>query len=288
MTANLFLYLDPQGVVAKSSLTIFQFPGGEWHLKDLPEVNHDPQDGQLWYVADVRGASTDDLMQAMMWCNVSRRRAVDERIQYKFALMLPYLPAARADRGTPFGVGMYANIINAMEPDKVLIMDPHSPVGPSKLHDSHHVVEHDSLIAEAFDGIEIDAIVCPDDGARKRAESAALFMGLDFYQATKHRDFKTGVLSGFKVPDLPRGGRYLIVDDICDGGGTFRGLADASGVDRDHLALWVTHGVFSGAADRLREKFRWIATTDSHPGSSRAGIATCVMPVFHHMLEYVY
>lgn len=288
MTANLFLYAEGQGVVGKSSPTIFQFPGGEWHLKDLPEIKPEWRDGgKLWYVADVRGANTNDLMQASLWNNVPRWVREEGRDGDPFALMLPYLPAARADRGVPFGVGMYANLVNVMEAERVLIMDPHSPVGPARLHNDVTVVEHDSLIAEAFDGIELQAIICPDEGAKVRAESAANYMGLDVYYCEKHRDFETGQLSGFKVPELPRGGRFLVVDDICDGGGTFRGLAQASGVGRDHLALWVTHGVFSGPAAHLRENFRWIATTDSHPGSSKAGIATCVMPVFDHMLSYL-
>jgi phosphoribosylpyrophosphate synthetase len=64
----------------------------------------------------------------------------------------------------------------------------------------------------------------------------------------------------------------LIVDDICDGGGTFLGISDALGsrlrslgdVGGDYiLGLYVTHGIFSKGFCDLIEKFDHVYTTDS-------------------------
>lgn len=281
-------------LVPKTYPEAFQFPGGEWDLRNIPALEGYPEQSDklpVTLIADVRGADPNDLVQAALWSDVADRMNFTSQIRQDalFVLFLPYLPAARADRGVPLGSAVYSRLIRSMTPHKILAMDPHSPVVVGQLRSSGlQVVEHDSLIAEAFDGVKIDGVIAPDEGSHCRATSAGLFLNADVYYASKHRDFETGKLSGFKAPEnLPKSGRYLVVDDICDGGGTFMGLAEATGLSRDQLALWVTHGIFSGKADRLREKYRWIATTDSHPGARRPGVATCIMPCFMHMFDYL-
>jgi hypothetical protein len=37
-------------------------------------------------------------------------------------------------------------------------------------------------------------------------------------------------------------------------------------VDRDHLGLWTTHGIYSKGTQQLSEKFGYIGCTDSHDG----------------------
>jgi ribose-phosphate pyrophosphokinase len=55
------------------------------------------------------------------------------------------------------------------------------------------------------------------------------------------------------------------VDDICDGGGTFLGLAEATGLPWSRVDLYVSHGVFSkNALDNLRERFEYVYTTNSY------------------------
>jgi len=278
MTA--YLTIETENRVPGLQPEVFQFPGGEWHLRNIPEY-----DGE-WglnpvYVADVRGADPNDLIKAALWADVANRECA------RFVLMMPYLSAARADRGIPVGASVYAAQLRALNADTILTLDPHSDFMP-RLFRNLRIVEHDTLIAQAFDGIHIDALICPDEGAKARVESTAQLLGMDVHYASKKRDFETGKLSGFAAPDtLPKKGRYLVVDDICDGGGTFMGLAEALGLHRDQLALWVTHGIFSGKADQLRQSYRWIATTSSHPGSSRPEVATHVVRVFDHLKEYL-
>lgn len=82
-------------------------------------------------------------------------------------------------------------------------------------------------------------------------------------QAEKVRDFDTGKLSGFTVPDMGEAERILIADDICDGGGTFVGLLDKiRETSSAPVDLYVTHGIFSKGLQIL-EGFDRIYTTDS-------------------------
>jgi ribose-phosphate pyrophosphokinase len=90
--------------------------------------------------------------------------------------------------------------------------------------------------------------------------------------ATKHRDAGTGKLSSFAVPEL-RTHKVLIVDDICDGGGTFVGIARALPENHTHmLGLYVTHGLFSRGIGELVKYFTRIFTTDSLLSASVVGV----------------
>jgi len=54
------------------------------------------------------------------------------------------------------------------------------------------------------------------------------------------------------------------VDDICDGGGTFIGLAKAlKQKNAGNLYLAVSHGIFSKGFNELNKHFTKIFTTDS-------------------------
>jgi len=56
----------------------------------------------------------------------------------------------------------------------------------------------------------------------------------------------------------------LIVDDICDGGGTFLGLAkELKSKNAGKLYLAISHGIFSKGFESLAKDFQKIFTTDS-------------------------
>ena len=129
-------------------------------------------------------------------------------------------------------------------------------------------------------------VIAPDKGAVARAEHVADALHLPLFKATKERDFETGKLSHFAVEPLPEAGRLLVVDDICDGGGTFCGLAEAAGVGRERLSLWVSHGIFSGKANQLRDYYSTVYTTDSHPGARRADVGAHVTSVLPYLIQH--
>jgi ribose-phosphate pyrophosphokinase len=122
-----------------------------------------------------------------------------------------------------------------------------------------------------------------------RASRVAAACHLPLYRAEKHRDSDTGKLSGFTCEPLPETGRFLIVDDICDGGGTFMGLAEATGVPKDRLGLYVSHGVFSGSAHLLHNHFGEIVTTDSYApenayGTTPYSVTPRVIPLHRELI----
>lgn len=194
---------------------------------------------------------------------------------------IPYFPAARQDRVTQFptmnlSVGLYADIINSLGLDRVFLLDPHSPVTPALINNVRLVDIADECVEACRLGnkkaqyqYSYDGVIAPDAGAEKRAYEVAShhFMGVPVYTAGKHRDVSTGRLMGFSFEANLEPGRYLLVDDICDGGGTFAGLlAKLRGLfpkDSHTFDLWVTHGVFSGNATKNLKGFDRVITTDS-------------------------
>jgi|LakMenE18May11ns_1017448.scaffolds.fasta_scaffold9894861_2 ribose-phosphate pyrophosphokinase len=237
----------------------FTFSGGE------PHVHLDPQAIEnhcLW--VDARLGSAEGFMHLLAVLDAVRGC----RPRW-LGLFLPYFPGARQDRrqpGTPFTLKIYAEAIRRASLDTVVTLDPHSDVLAACL-DVEIIPAHAVMTGMA----DYAGWICPDAGAEKRVHEAARVLGqARVVHGRKIRDTATGKLSGFQCDALPTAGNYLVVDDICDGGGTFLGLADA--IERHGLSLdlWVTHGIFSRGLDELMKRFRFIHTTDSFPFSVMA------------------
>ncbi|WP_120522621.1 ribose-phosphate pyrophosphokinase [Arthrobacter sp. NEAU-SA2] len=263
-----------QGWVTHSRATEMRFPAGECHIKTDATAEETP----LYLY--LTGTDANDYVTAGMWIDYAHAAG------HEVKALIPYLPGARQDRGVPFGAKVYARLINAMDADEVVCFDPHSEVMPG-LVEKLRIVDSDTVIAQVLRKRIGDyaGVICPDQGARTRTEKTAATLGLPVYYASKRRDFATGKLSGFECEALPDTGKFLVVDDICDGGGTFRGLAGATGLGKERLDLWVSHGVFSGNAAALNEHYGTIFTTDSHPGAANPGVGAHVTPLIPYLLE---
>ena len=250
------------GYMTTPTFQAHRFWAGESHVIIANENEHK---GPLTEIARISGADANDLMTIAMWADAAHQR------QAKTVALIPYLPGARQDRGIPFGAWVYADFINSMRIDQVICLDPHSPVMPGLIENltiiesapiiRHHVVGRPDSdeCPQRYDGI-----IAPDAGAVERAAHVANLCGLPLYKAQKHRDPVTRQLSGFSCEPLPDTGKFLVVDDICDGGGTFIGLARAIGLPAERLGLYVSHGVYTDRASALPTWFSEIWTTDSY------------------------
>lgn len=238
------------------------FPGGEPHCRINEHVAvYLPKKEAL---IDARIADMDGLMTVLLLVDVLRQHGVKS-----VSLYCPYFPGARMDRvyaypAEPLSARVFARLVNGCGFKGVLLVDPHSTVTPALVERAR---ELDPFGSARFMLKEkgYRAIVCPDQGAERRTQRAAVSLGIDtVISARKHRDFKSGKLSGFSIQPLERG-HYLMLDDICDGGRTFLGIADAGGGDGITFDLFVTHGIFSQGIAILKSRFGEIITTDSYP-----------------------
>ena len=238
----------------------FTFSGGEPHIKiksDLTKLDK--------VIVSHRINSFNDLGLLLVTIDAIKRMNVDN-----IEVFIPYFPGARQDRvmipGEPLTVKVYANILNNSGVNNVTIYDPHSEVTPALLDncttiDNHSFIEH--VVKELPNDL---LLISPDGGALKKIyKVAAHLKNYEVIECGKTRDVATGKLSGFKVSvDDLKNKPCLIVDDICDGGGTFLGLADElKRKNAGDLFLAVSHGIFSKGTEHLLEKFERIFTTDS-------------------------
>ena len=191
-------------------------------------------------------------------------------------LRLPYLPYARQDRvtvaGEPLSVKVFCTLINAMKFDRVVVADPHSTVAPALL-DRVEIESAEGFLGQVLALPEFVggvALVAPDAGAHKRVLALGERFGAPVVCCAKLRNTATGKLSGARVldevPDLP----LLVVDDICDGGGTFVALAALLRRHSDRpLGLYVTHGLCTKGVAPLRDYARLYTAYPRDPRSGR-------------------
>jgi ribose-phosphate pyrophosphokinase len=254
----------------------FTFAGGELHIK------LDPAELAESITITHRLNSFNDIGLLYLAADALRRSGVK-----RLDLFIPYFPAARQDRlmveGEPLSVKVYADLINELNFETVTIFDPHSDVTPAVLNRCVVLSNH-AFIQQVFGIIGSDSLlISPDGGALKKIyKLSEALNGMDVVECSKTRDVKTGRLSGFKVyADDLQGRTCIIVDDICDGGGTFIGLAkELKAKNAGALYLAVSHGIFSKGTEMLTEVFDHIFTTDSVKELQSDKITTLALSTF--------
>lgn len=197
------------------------------------------------------------------------------------SLVLPYIPNARYDRhmvaGDALMMKVFATQLNALDFQHVYVLDPHSSVSEALLDNLHVIKQADVLKYMLKNRLIVsshyDYIVAPDMGALKKAkDAAAAFGGLPVVVMDKVRDLATGAITGLAPmnPDVITidDARFLIVDDLCDGGRTFietaKALRNISGASVHSVDLYVTHGIFSQGLKKLLDNgINHVYTTDS-------------------------
>jgi ribose-phosphate pyrophosphokinase len=252
------LFVGKNGAVG--AVEVSEYPDG------LPLVSFNREDYPVSVL--LRPQSLTSFMACMFWID-----ALHERGYMVPALTLPFVPGARQDRLSKEGDYLFtaksiSELINARGFPWVTVLDPHSEVTPALIDRCQVVSAADCMNPPPG---KYAAVVSPDAGAEKRAGAVARKLGVPLLHAWKTRDVSTGAIAGFgmeppKWSSVPPGSLVLVVDDICDGGGTFIGLAavlDSLGL-KAHL--WVTHGIFSKGTAELLARFGHVYCTDSVAG----------------------
>ncbi|MCT4581612.1 MAG: ribose-phosphate diphosphokinase [Flavobacteriales bacterium] len=260
MILNLTKTFNPYPTKKEILFESFTFSGGEPHLKiqtDLTDVES--------VMITQRVNSFNDFGLLLLAIDALKRADVE-----KIDVFIPYFPAARQDRlmvkGEALSVKVYTEILNNSGVNKVFVYDAHSEVTPALLNNCVNYNNH-SFIANVMKELAGETLlISPDGGALKKIYKVASYLGeYEVVEASKSRDVKTGKLSGFQVYREDLEGRdCLVVDDICDGGGTFLGLAkELKKKNAGKLYLAVSHGIFSKGFDALSEYYSKIFVTNS-------------------------
>lgn len=167
-------------------------------------------------------------------------------------LDIPYFPAARADRDQffdtisgqvqrySFGLNVYSEIIGNLPVDEIRVLDPHSSVLEALL-----ATKHKKIVVTRMYGIE-----CEHTYATKvRSPDGKLL---------EHRLNNPNIESDKIL--------CLVLDDICDGGATFIGLAnllDETFVGKEiRKVLYTSHGLYTKGTNHLMEKYHILVSSN--------------------------
>lgn len=193
---------------------------------------------------------------------------------FQTTLRIKYLPFARQDKEvsnkTTFALRSFAKLLNTLKFDEVLIYDPHSTVATDLIENSRAYYPKVE-IQKVVDLTQSDLVCYPDKGAVSKYTK---IYDYPHVYGEKVRDQLTGNILSYTLVGECAGKNVLIVDDICDGGMTFKLLAkDLLAAGAKEVNLFVTHGIFSRGLRTLKESnIKRVFTKDGETGEHQDSI----------------
>jgi ribose-phosphate pyrophosphokinase len=283
------LTIDLDAPETYDTIQFLTFSGGEEHVK-IPVYDTDPH-----ILVKSRINDQESLMRFLTLLNALAAQNIKYKNIGELTLYVPYFPGSRQDRSdgqSPLTCELTAALIAGALCSytgtlRIYTFDLHSTTGKDIVLDvfdglygypSQQVpwitnIGVDKLNPGFFDA-DIVNIVIPDKGAVDRATlfRDTFFPHAHLVQCEKIREFNTGKIRYYELANDNYfiKGKSLVVDDICDGGGTFNLLAQVFqgyAPEGSELQLYVSHGIFSKTPEALDDIYSKIYTTDSffHP-----------------------
>jgi ribose-phosphate pyrophosphokinase len=255
----------PEGFI----LNVTRMPDGQPHVK--LDFVHNPGPIEPLLIR-TRITNSEDLFVLLLVVDILRRRF---GAGVELNLEVSYLMGGRMDRridvNQPFTLKVVTDILNGVGFSKIYLHHPHSDVSTALLNAS--VIEPKMFwlraawkFSEQVNYQDI-AVASPDAGASKAVEAFAHENNFPFVQCLKTRKPETGQLHDIRVtnPENAEDKNVLILDDICDGGATFKGISEKLRLEGCRkIGLAVTHGIFSNG---FKFGVDYIYTTNSYDDS---------------------
>ena len=194
-------------------------------------------------------APSDNLMELLLMIDAARRASAD-----KIIAVIPYYGYSRQDRKdrprVAIGSKLVANMLVAAGADRVITMDLHAPQIQGYFDIPVDHLDSHAVFIPYIENLRLENLTfaAPDVGATNRIREMASYFNADMVICDKHRKRANEIASMVVIGDVTDR-NVVIIDDICDTGGT---LAKSAGLlmekgARSVRAL-ITHPVLSGKA----------------------------------------
>lgn len=190
-----------------------------------------------------------------------------DRNDVVYDVFISYLMGMRMDRvmdfNRPFTLKIVANILKSSNAREFEILEPHSG------RTYREFGTYEKSMPEVLNRLDGYQIVVPDAGAKERYEDV-FFFGYpdDTIFCSKVRDIETGKILRIQVdnPEVISDRPMMILDDLCDGGGTFLGIAEAIRTVKPDakLNINIVHAVNGVGLQRLSGAFDHVYITNSY------------------------
>ena len=258
-----YLSCDP------GSAKVERFSDGEFNF----QITENVRGADVFIVQPTSPPTDANLMELLVMLDAFRRSSAE-----RLTAVIPYYGYARSDKKdrprVPIAAKLVANLIVTAGAHRVLTMDLHA----AQLQGFFDIPVDHLFAAPVMIGyyqanpLPNLTVVAPDTGGAERARAYAKRLNAELALCDKRRE-KANVAAVMNVVGDVRGRNCLIVDDMCDTGGSLTKVAHAlreAGAARIHACF--THAVLSGGAvERLAEsEIEQLVTTNTIPLNGRA------------------
>jgi len=225
-------------------VNIQKFSDGEFQPIFLESIR-----GDYVFLIQSTFAPTDNLMELLLMIDAAKRASA-----YKIITVIPYYGYARQDRKdkprVAIGSKLVATLLEAAGADRVITMDLHAPQIQAFFDIPVDHLDSSAIFIPYIEQLKLPNLTfaAPDVGSTNRVREIASFFSAEMVICDKHRKRANEIASMVVIGDVA-GRDIVLIDDICDTGGT---LARAASLLKDKGANSVralcTHPVLSGNA----------------------------------------
>jgi ribose-phosphate pyrophosphokinase len=244
--------------------TTGRFSDGEFNFQILENV----RGGDSFIVQPTCPPTDQNLMELLVMLDAFRRSSAE-----RVTAVVPYFGYARSDKKdrprVPIASKLAANLITTAGADRVLTIDLHA----AQIQGFFDIPVDHLFAAPVFIGyyqanpMPNLTVVAPDTGGAERARAYAKRLDAELALCDKRRE-KANEAEVMNVVGDVRGRNCLIVDDMCDTGGSLSKVGAAlKSAGADHIHACFTHPVLSGkACEKLQSSdIEQIVTTNTIP-----------------------
>ncbi|MGI8997994.1 MAG: ribose-phosphate diphosphokinase [Pyrinomonadaceae bacterium] len=250
------------------SATTERFSDGEFNF----QITENVRGSDIFIVQPTCPPTDAHLMELLVMLDAFRRSSAE-----RVTAVIPYYGYARSDKKdrprVPIAAKLVANLIGAAGAHRILTMDLHA----AQIQGFFDIPVDHLYAAPVFIGyyqanpLTNLTVVAPDTGGAERARAYAKRLNAELALCDKRRE-SANVAEVMNVVGDVRGRNCLVVDDMCDTGGSLTKVAKAlkeAGAASIHACF--THAVLSGqACGKLnRSDIEQVVTTNTIPLKSR-------------------
>jgi ribose-phosphate pyrophosphokinase len=249
--------------------TTARFSDGEFNF----QIEENVRGADVFIVQPTCPPVDSHLMELLVQLDAFRRSSAE-----RVTAVIPYYGYGRSDKKdrprVPISAKLVANLLTTAGADRVLTIDLHA----AQIQGFFDIPVDHLYAAPAFIGyyqthpFQNLTVVAPDTGGAERARAYAKRLDAELALCDKRRE-KPNVAEVMNVVGDVEGRSCLIVDDMCDTGGSLTKVAQAltaAGAARIHACF--THPILSGrAAQHLANSaIETIVVTNTIPLNSKA------------------
>lgn len=225
-------------------INIQKFSDGEFQPIFLESIR-----GDYVFLVQSTCAPTDNLMELLLMIDGAKRASA-----YKIIAVIPYYGYARQDRKdkprVAIGSKLVASLLETAGANRVITMDLHAAQIQGFFDIPVDHLDSSAIFIPYIEKLNLSNLTfaAPDVGSTNRVREIANYFSAEMVICDKHRKRANEIASMVVIGDV-EGKDIILIDDICDTGGT---LAKAASLLREKGAISVralcTHPVLSGNA----------------------------------------